>query len=136
MTQDELICLINTNPHTQLCIFREPVPGLTYFIVSYYIAAQLDSYNYVLRVVFDPINAVDEGEGKVWISIPTSLADIITSLETHLCQPISAWQNITESGDYLFFQGTLDTQKLQEQQDKFKTILELGRLLLPRGFSW
>lgn len=134
MTIDEVTNYVTTGSRSLVCIYREVLEELGFFVMSFYIMGKPGRF--VLSVEFDPIDMVDDGDGWIWQSEPMELPALIWLIERYMNKPIADWENVTKSGRLSFYEEDIDQAKYIEQEKVFKSNLKLGKLLLPEGLVW
>ena len=133
MNVKEIEKYISVGARSSVCVYRKIVENLDLFVMSVSITGKLN--HCIVCVEFDPIDMVDEGEGWVWHSETTDLFLIVKLLEEFAGLEIQKWENFTKSGRLQYFNGDIDMELYERQENLFKAG-GCGEEYLPKGFIW
>lgn len=134
MTKFEVENYVQMSSQGVICVHRERCQGAELIVKSIYITGKPGAY--VVRIEFDPITMIEDGEGWVWHSVPKSIEDVVDLLVNHFQSPLEDWENVTKSGKLLHDHYDLNLSGYKEDEERFKSECLLGELYLPKGFDW
>jgi uncharacterized protein YqgQ len=119
-----------------LCVFRKRIKKAQFIVQS--ISILRDTYSsYRVRVEFDSLDMVDQGEGVRWAAKSDDLDFIIESLELFMKKPIEEWINFTKKGVQPFYDSEIvNREHYQNSWNILNEKYKKGKLLLPKRLKF
>ena len=134
MDIDEIKRYLKNSSQLRICVFRGLLEDTETIVKSIYIAGVPEKS--VVKVEFEPLTMVNQGEGWSWQSSPMILEKNIKLLEVLFENSLENWVNYSarycelESADYL------DTNRYKLDEQYFLKFTNKGEKFLPYGFIW